>query len=74
MFPLASQTAGPNVLKFVWTLLGSRGCPRLKIVLQIFNYFQNATCKNVKLDGRENIFRMTEVGGVNVFENLYLII
>ena len=36
MFP-PDQTAGPNGLKFFWTLMGGRGCHRLKI--QSTKYF-----------------------------------
>ena len=44
MFPIAGQTAGPNGLKCLWTLMGGRGCYRLKkirnFVFEIF-FFQN---------------------------------
>ena len=30
MFPIASQTAAPIGLNFLWTLMGGRGCYRLK--------------------------------------------
>ena len=44
MLPIAGKTAGPNGLKFFWTLTDSRGCLRLKkseIVFFKFNFFLN---------------------------------
>ena len=39
MLPIAGQTAGPNGLNMdtLWTLMGSRGCLRLKISIKKFN-------------------------------------
>ena len=42
MFPIASQTAGPIGLNFLWTLMGGRGCYRLKKSKFFFqNFFFN---------------------------------
>ena len=47
MFPIAGQTAGPNGLKFLWTLMGGGGCLRLKgshfVVFQKKKFFSRAT-------------------------------
>ena len=41
MLPIAGQTARPNGLDFFWTLMGSRGCLRLKkIEFFFFHFFQ----------------------------------
>ena len=43
MFPIAGQTAGPNGLNFMWTLIGDRGVLKAKKIrhffLSIFYFF-----------------------------------